>query len=94
MTVTVVPACDQSAFQPPLNCCHPVGQPNVRVQLSTGFWPLLVMSTLPTYPLPQSLTSANRTSQVLPGWLAVVKITGGEAHETLPAVSRANTLTV
>ena len=94
MTVTVLPFWAQLPFQPPVICCHPVGQAKVSVQPSIGWVPLLVMSMLPTYPLLQSVTSVKRTAHVLVAGVPVTKVSGGEAAETRPALSRVRTLTV
>src|SRR2546429_7486257 len=94
VTWTSWPVCVQVPFQPPPLVCQVVGQVNVNVQPSSGFWSLLVMSMLPTKPLPQSAVSAKWTEQVLVAGAPVVTVSGGDAQETLPAPSLARTLTV
>src|SRR5437764_1164998 len=56
--------------------------------------PVLVTVTFSTYPLPQSLASAKATVQELVAGLPVTNVSGGDDHDTLPAVSRACTFTV
>src|SRR5690349_12509065 len=82
------------ALQPLCTVCHAVGQVKVRVQPVTGAGPLLVMSTAPTKPLPQSVVSVRRTVQLLVAGAVVVSVSGSDDQETPPAVSRASTLTV
>ena len=48
----------------------------------------------PTKPLAQSFTSVNRTVQLLDAGAPVVSVSGGDAHDTFPAASRASTFTV
>src|SRR5947207_2349763 len=94
VTVTPVPDWVQVPFQPPAICWSPVGQAKLRVQPSRRLVPVLVMSTLATKPLPQLLTSVRFTLQELAAGVPVVMVSGGEAGERLPALSRARTLTV
>src|SRR5689334_6876182 len=94
VTRTEAPDWLQVPFQPPAICCRPVGKSNVSVQPSTGFLSLLTRSTLATKPLPQSLTSANRTAQVLDCGVPVVMVRGGDAQDTRPEPSRASTFRV
>lgn len=93
-TRTVAPLWVQMAFHPLFTCCHAVGQVKARVQPSTARVPVLVTSTDPTKPLPQSEVSANRTAQLLVAGLPVTKVTGGEDQDAAPAASRATTVTV
>src|SRR5215471_3528713 len=94
VTVTPVPDWVQVPFQPPAICCRPVGQAKFNVQPSRRLVPVLVMSTLATKPLPQLLTSVRVTLQGLDAGVPVVMVSGGEAGDSLPALSRASTLTV
>src|SRR5689334_17687278 len=94
VTLTVAPVCVQVPFHPPFMLCQPVGQVKFSVQPLMGLVPVLVTSMLATYPLPQSLASTNRTEHVLVAGAPVMNVSGGDAHETLPAVSRVSTFTV
>ena len=52
------------------------------------------MSIPPTNPLPSRWSSVIRTVQLLAAGAPVVNVSGGDAHDTFPAASRASTLTV
>src|SRR5689334_464351 len=94
LTETSVPVALQVPFQPLFSCCQLVGQLNRSVQLAIALLLVLVMSTLPTYPLPQSLVSLNFTAQSAGSGVPVAKVSGGEAQDTRPDPSRVITLIV
>jgi hypothetical protein len=94
VTRTSRPVWVQVALQPLCTVCQPVGQVNVSVQPLSAAVPLLVISTAPMKPLPQSLVSLSRTVQLLVAGLPVVMVSGSDDQETPPAVSRATTVTV
>src|SRR5262245_9323379 len=94
VTCTAEPFCDQLPFQPPSSRCQVLGQLKANVQPLMADVPVLVMSMLPMYPLPQSLVSAKCTAQVLVAGVPVVNVSGADAPETRPVPSRVTTFTV